>query len=173
MEILLTELESYLESLNFRNSYDESLDCSIFSNFMDGERYDFIGSFNRRYEVTAKYSFAILTQATIDHLRPYQPFLEVGAGLGYWAYEFKKNGLDIVATDPEPACKDFFPAGAKCWTEIIKMTAIEAIRTYPDRTLLICWPGYTEHWACKLLRAFKGNTVIYVGEGQSGCCATD
>jgi len=155
-----TLLETYLQGL------------FPFSNFGHGT-FNAIKSMGYRDEILARYSYAILNQATIDALKSYQPFLEVGAGIGYWAYEFKKNGIDYIATDPEPTCKDFFPTGTKCWTEIIKLTAVEAVRTYPNRTLLICWPGYGETWAYEVLKAFKGNIVVYVGEGQDGCCAED
>ena len=113
----MTELEIHLQSIGFNDTRTQG--PFPFSNFGHDGTFDIIKGMGYRDKVLAKYSFAILTQKIIDRLKPYQPFLEVGAGLGYWAYEFQKAGIDYIATDSEPA------------------------------------------------------TMIYVGEGQDGCCAND
>jgi hypothetical protein len=38
--------------------------------------------------------------APVQVLAPYAPIVEVGAGSGYWAYELRQAGVEVVATDP-------------------------------------------------------------------------
>jgi hypothetical protein len=39
---------------------------------------------------------------------------------------------------------------------------------HPDRTLMLCWPPYDTPMAAMALRRFKGDTVVYIGEGGGG-----
>jgi hypothetical protein len=127
-----------------------------------------------REEVIKRYGFAILTQDIVNRLKPYQPILEVGAGLGYWAYECKKAGLDYIATDKNtPANNDYFSVDTPRWTSIETTSSRKAIEKYPDRILLICWPDYGCDWAFSTLVAYTNKYLIYVGEMESGCCAND
>lgn len=117
-----------------------------------------------------KYSFAILTQETVELLKGYGPILEVGAGTGYWAHELRKAGADVVATDVAPG-KHY---GFECtYPDVIPVSAAEAIRTHGQgRTLLMVWPCYKARWSAKALRDYRrigGTRVIYVGEDAGGC----
>lgn len=116
-----------------------------------------------------RYGFAILTEDTIERLRVYAPILEIGAGLGYWAYEFQKLGVDYVATEPSPLSFGTYFKKSTLWIEMERLEACAAILKYPERALLICWPSYQGDWATAALRAYTGPTVIYVGEGYKGC----
>lgn len=129
-------------------------------------RDEFIGSFG----------FAVLTDAVIDAVRSLTPILEVGAGSGYWTYELQKIGLDIIATDPGTGRYRFYRSSIEeswhaSWCQIERLEGSEAVRRYPDRTLLIVWPDYNMPWAVDTLRAYAGRRVIYVGEGEGGCTA--
>ena len=35
--------------------------------------------------------------------------------------------------------------------------------------LLLVWPDYGQRWVSATLRAYRGATVLYVGEGKAGC----
>lgn len=138
----------------------------------NGERY--LDLYAARDACIKKYGFAILTDAAIESLRPFAPFVEIGAGSGYWAYELQKAGIDVVATDPfAPGTKKQHYGFEKAWTELKRMYASTAARQYPDHTLLICWPNYRCQWATNVLKAYQGRYVVYVGEGYGGCTAND
>jgi hypothetical protein len=122
--------------------------------------------------VREKYGFAILTQGMIDRIRVYEPIFEVGAGLGYWAYEFNRAGISYVATDPYIGLDNtYFEGNGKRWVPIMKMSATEAVGFYPLHTMLMCWPSYQESWAYDALSLYTGSILIYVGESMDGCCA--
>lgn len=129
-----------------------------------------------RNKAIQKYGFAILSENVIDRLKKYAPILEVGAGTGYWAYEFQKRAIDYIATDLKISENSYFKFDekkSKHWTNVENLSAEEAIEKYPNRTLLICWPCYNEPWAYDAVCQFKGDYVIYVGEGYEGCTADD
>ena len=80
-----------------------------------------------------QYGFAILDEATVQVLAPYAPIVEVGAGSGYWAYELRQAGVEVVATDPGTGryhgLKRWVP-----WLPIARLTGVQAVQQYPDHT---------------------------------------
>ena len=136
-----------------------------------------------RWEFIDKFGFAILSLGAVEAIRPYQPLLELGAGSGYWSYELKRFGIDVIATDPfdqETVSRSntgMESKGDKVWehryTEIEQLAAVDAIRKYPSRNLLIVWPSLWSSWAAGALEVYTGNTVIYFGENQGDACADD
>jgi hypothetical protein len=161
----MTELEQYIKDCN-KNSIKNNpkatkLELDIMFSIV-------------RDQVIQKYGFAILTENIVDKLKKYQPILEVGAGLGYWAYECQKAGLDYIATDIYSIKgNSYFSPETPRWTNIETISAKKAIIKYPTRALLMCWPDYNCNWACNSLKKYKNDYFIYVGEMCSGCCAND
>ena len=51
--------------------------------------------------------------------------------------------------------------------------SIEKLVQHLDRVLLLSWPPYDKPLATDALKAFPGDTLIYIGEGAGGCCADD
>lgn len=129
-----------------------------------------------------KYGFAIPNREALLTLAKYQPILEVGCGGGYWAYEMQKVGIQVVPTDP--AVWEVIPEHGSTpihpdhgfttkWVDNIKLlNGVDAVTAYPNHTLFLCWPSYSEDWAAQTLQSYYGNTLVYVGE-HGGCCAND
>ena len=132
-------------------------------------------AFQMREEFIAQFGFAIPTRDILDVISRYAPILEVGSGCGYWAYELRRRGVDIVATDPGTGRYAFQSKGApwRPWTKIEALTADHAIAAYPDRTLLVVWPDYADPWAADALCMYPEDIVLYVGEGADGCTADE
>jgi hypothetical protein len=130
-----------------------------------------------REEYIPKFGFAILGSRDVEQLRRFAPLLEVGAGSGYWAYELRKAGIEVVATDPnterfhhghgEPVGWD------NKWTEVLPLNALEAVQQYPHHNLLMVWPSLGGDWAAEAVEHHKGEYVLYVGEGDGGCTGND
>jgi hypothetical protein len=136
--------------------------------------------FPARELLTVKYAWAIPNAAAIRTIAKLSPIVEVGAGSGYWAWMLRQAGATVYAYDPRimHARSRIRTEGgwlpAKTWIKDIKrMHGVPAARRHPDATLLICWPSYANNWALDTLRAYRGNTVVYVGERGGGCTATD
>jgi hypothetical protein len=133
---------------------------------------DFLKAWRARAEAVRDFGFCCPTDEIIRAIKPYGPFVEVGAGTGYWAHCLGRAGVDVVATDPHVV-----PAGRygfrRSWVTIEQVGAVQAVRRYRQRNMLIVWPCYQEAWAAKALAAFTGHTVVYAGEGPGGCTADD
>ena len=115
------------------------------------------------------YGYAILNAPTVEQLKGFSPIVEVGAGTGYWAWELRLAGLDIVPTDPLP--KHSFGKSAP-WTQILRLTGPQAAKQYPSRNLLICWPDFNKTWPEETIKQFTGEYVLYAGEPEVGCTGT-
>jgi hypothetical protein len=129
-------------------------------------------SFKVREEARKLYSFGVLTEEAIKQLKPYAPFIEVGSGNGYWAYEMTRRGVKVIATDLVKIDTNIYKF-TKAWTIVRRMTATQAVSKFPKYTLLMVWPCYDKPWAYEALKAYKGDTFVYCGEGYGGCNADD
>lgn len=118
----------------------------------------------------SRFSFAILDGVTVERLSHFGPLLEIGAGKGYWAWELRKAGVDMVATDAMGLGR-YWKSGhwQEPWTTIEPLDAKAALRKYPGRTLLSVWPDRGRDWPSEMLRFYQGRKVLYVGEGPGGC----
>lgn len=130
-------------------------------------------SFEVRSMFISKYGFAAPNKEALQTIAAASPILEVGAGSGYWSYELRKLGADVIATDPaltrygiDDKRNFFWPTS---YTQVRRLTATKAIARYPERTLLTVWPDYRKDWSAKMLRKYRGKHLFYVGEDEGGC----
>lgn len=96
--------------------------------------------------------------------------LEVCGGLGLWGGLLRAAGVEITVTDS-------FTSHGSCientFTDVIPMDAVEAVKTFRTPVLFISWPNYNNPIAANALQAFKGNKLVYIGEGPGGCSPDD
>jgi len=121
------------------------------------------------------FSFAIPTEECFTAIAEHSPILEVGAGNGYWAYELRERGVDIIPTDIVDKHHNYFPQvkGGHLWLSPEIICAEDAIEKYLDHTLMMIWPDYDKPWAFYALKKYTGQYFIFVGEGWGGCTAND
>jgi len=155
-------MNEYFEQ--FMSEFGEEYPDTFSSNF-DSENYR--RRFMLRDELIMKYAFAIPTDEVIQKLVEMSPIIEIGAGTGYWAKLITEAGGDVIAVDNGE--RDDWTGK---WFEVRDGT-YEEVSNHPDRTLFLCWPPYESDMAFETLKLYKGKTVVYVGEGHGGCCATD
>lgn len=133
-------------------------------------------AYTKRQTYCNEYAWAIPTDKVIDKIAKYSPLVELGAGTGYWAYLLCKAGADVVAYDINPPDKQpknpWHDRISQTWYEVLKGKPPKLTR-HPDRALLLCWPPYDTPMADQALQYYRGDTVIYIGEGTGGCTATD
>jgi hypothetical protein len=126
-----------------------------------------------RDEFVKRFSWGALGGATVRALLPHGPFLEVGAGSGYWAHELAKAGADVVATNLiDPNEPRYFE---RQWHPVEEVGAVEAVRRYPGRTLLSVWPE-DDAWPGAALAEHRrqgGERFVYLGLGRGGCTGGD
>jgi hypothetical protein len=132
-----------------------------------------------RQRVVETYGFAVLTRDVVNRLIPHSPFLEVGAGTGYWSYELERAGGMSIATDI------YAPGTATCanlryplrrqryFVNVIAIPAQEAVKHHAEKTLLMVWPEAGEEWSYDALTSYTGDKLIYVGAVERGRAADD
>ncbi len=123
-----------------------------------------------RRKMCQLFSFAIPCEKALAKLTDLGPIVELGAGNGYWAHMLRKRGVDINAYDhavPGQAENHF--GFLKLWTEVLPGSIEKLELKYnQNRTLLLCWPDYDTSFAADALKAYKGSTLVYIGE-SNGC----
>lgn len=129
---------------------------------------------DHRSRLVTKYSWAIPSDDAIRVLAKHSPIVEVGAGAGYWAKLTAEAGGNVRAFDSSPAWlgRNGYVDPESRWFPVQRAQANVTAR-FPHRTLFLCWPPYNTGMAEEALRAYRGNTVVYVGESVGGCTATD
>jgi hypothetical protein len=139
--------------------------------------FDQIG-YMTRIEFVNEASWAIPDEEAIELIARFigrYTAVEVGAGNGLWAALVKHrlekigSGGTIIATD------DFsWPNEYNGYIQVEKLKAVDAINEYSDASVLILiWPPYGKSMAFDALSEFKGDYVVYIGEGQDGCTGDD
>jgi len=128
-----------------------------------------------RSSLCARYAWSIPSPgsvAWIANLVGGRGVVEIGAGSGYWAWQLSQAGVDVVAYDPHPAGdgNEFAKHGPY---HPVRVGDQNAAAEHGGRVLMLCWPSYCADFAEQAVRAYPGDTLVYIGEGQGGCCADD
>ena len=140
-----------------------------------------------RESLVHMFSWAIPDSKALSLIAEVGPLIEIGAGKGYWAHLLSKQGVDIKAFDSHvpyafahswhenlgdvlKSLQAYFPL--ENWFPVQEGNS-NAIKENPDRTLFLCWPPYDDSMAANCLDAYKGKTLIMVGEGEGGCTGDD
>lgn len=136
------------------------------------ESYGINGGILRHMEardrLVREYAWAVPTKTALQHILRHSPIVEMGAGIGYWAYLIRAMGGDIIAYDKWTNNKNAF--GINMWHSPRKeFTRIDhgdpkILAEHSDRTLFLCWPPYNDPMAADCLKYWKGKTLIHVGE---------
>jgi hypothetical protein len=125
----------------------------------------------RRRELASLFSWAMPSEPALELLARYAPLVECGAGMGYWAALLRARGVDVLAFDrAAPGARNAHHRQVRApWTLVGRASSDEAARRHGERALLLCWPPYDDDAASyAALRAYRGGTVIYIGEPGEG-----
>jgi len=132
-----------------------------------------------RFSHTSEYAWTVTDPATVafvaEHCGPlaYDPL----AGSGYWAYLLGQSGVDVLTSDlmpPAPDSMNKYHRADTSWVPIVEADAVTACRSWGiGRTLLLSWPPYSEPIGELIVAAHPGDLIVYIGEGDGGCCGDD
>lgn len=86
--------------------------------------------------------------------------VEIGAGNGYWAWQLAQVDVSVAAYDIAPRPQPWHPVRKGNHSKAAK---------HSDRALMLIWPPYSEAMAALALQAYRGDLLIYAGEGEWGC----
>ena len=114
-----------------------------------------------------EYGCVAWNDKVMQKIASFGKIIEIGAGHGQWQQELENAwGVDILAFDrgsrlPLPGS----PQKGKVHTGDERM-----LLKYPERTLLLVYPPPGLGLSC--LKTYKGDVLIYVGEGEGGVNGT-
>lgn len=126
--------------------------------------------FEEREQHIAQYGFVKVTDALVAALKPYclGVVVEVMAGTGHLAAALRAAGVELRATD------DFSWHPGR-WPQLHSPIEREdaAVTARNADTVIMLWP-YMDLNAHRVAQAMKpGAALIYCGEGQGGCTASN
>jgi hypothetical protein len=124
-----------------------------------------------RRSFVRQWGFAIPCAEAITALRRLGPIVEVGAGAGYWSVLLRAAGHDAVATDAAVGGTTYgFSVGGHGPVE--QLSAMDAVRAYPDRDLFCCWPSAGEAWMGEAARTVApGRRIALILDDRAGVTA--
>lgn len=138
-----------------------------------------ISDYYKRDYFTGNYGWSVPSKEAIEELKKFinnETVLEIGSGYGLWAKLLKDAGVNVIATDlPFSNKQDSHRPKKIKFTEIEEIDAEVTIQKYIYKpyVLMMSWPPYDDPMAAKSLKGFKGNKLIFIGEGEGGCTGDD
>jgi hypothetical protein len=132
-------------------------------------------AFAVRTELVKRYAWAVPDQQALDAIAALDmPVVEVGAGLGYWRSLLEAMGVEGMAFDQAPGKNDY--CDGEPFTQVYPgdHRVLEHFARWhgEHHALMLCWPPpASSTMASDCVEAFKGDTLIYIGESASGCTA--
>lgn len=129
--------------------------------------------FLARRRLVGEFAFSVPTAAAVRAVVRFAPRLvDFGAGTGYWARVLAEAGADVVALDCTEQENEYLGQQIGRWYPV-QRGDVQDLVAHRDRALFLAWPPYQDDMAVQALRTWGGNRLVYVGEGDGGCCATD
>ena len=126
----------------------------------------------RRRELASLFSWGVPNEGALQMLAAHAPLVECGAGMGYWSALLRARGVDVVAYDAAPPGKSsnaYHRFAREPWTAVEAQDSALAARRHGDRTLFLCWPPYDDDASSyAVLRAYRGDKLVFIGEGATG-----
>ena len=108
------------------------------------------------------------TQPALRAVAAHSPLIEIGAGAGHWQRELTQLGADILAFDngaEVPLPQAGTPVG------VVLPGDHSMIGAHSQRTLFLCYPP-ADSMALDCLAIYRGEVLLYVGEGRGGVNGT-
>ena len=126
----------------------------------------------RRRELASLFCWGVPNERALEVLAAHAPLVECGAGMGYWAALLRARGVDVLAFDaapPDKSTNEYHRFPRAPWTSVEAEDSAVAARRHSDRTLFLCWPPFDDDRSSyAVLRAYRGDKLVFVGEGATG-----
>jgi len=125
-----------------------------------GDRWAVAFSDSVRDLLVRTYASSIPSPADISWIREVsegRDLLEIGAGSGYWAWQLRQAGADVIAVDNKSATWDHM------WTDVAFGNTADAC-LHAERALLLVHPPRESAMAQTALDFYDGDLLIYAGD---------
>lgn len=128
----------------------------------------------QRHDHVARYSWTITDPATVGFVVQHSGgrMVDPMAGTGWWAHILAEHGVDVACSDLAPGTNHWHD-GQPLWAPVAAAPAVDAVAAHPDRTLFLAWPPYDRPDGVDTVRAYAGQRLILIHEGEGGCIGDD
>lgn len=130
----------------------------------------------KRDRFNEMFSWSVPSKELIDEITRLSndTILSLGSGRAFIERLVQSKGGKIVATDIGTSGGYYNDLESGTFMDVESIGYKDALKKYSDsKTLLMSWPPQDDPMAVTALKEFKGDFVVYIGEGQGGCTATD
>jgi hypothetical protein len=145
-------------------------------NYPAPRREGYKSAFTRRSGLVQRFAWAVPDLQALRAIAELErPVVEIGAGTGCWAHLLAALGVSITAFDEAPGHNHYCDHAPYTQVYPGDHRVLEHVTRWShgdSHALLLCWPPMLS-MASECVEAFKGDTLIYVGEGCGGCTADD
>jgi hypothetical protein len=137
------------------------------------DAHDRTMSGRHRIPIVRELAFGVPSAEAIEEIAQHGAILEIGAGTGLWANFIAKRGIDVIAIDSYVGkYADEETSLEPRHHPVVRLDAREAMRRWPDRTILMVWPDRQNTVGENVATAMRpGQTLLHVGESL-GCTGT-
>lgn len=128
----------------------------------------------KRSEYAAKYGCAAWTEEALDTLAELAPLIELGAGAGQWQRALHQKHFPRAQMISFDNGSSVAPPADGLPNEVLPGDETELVKAvHSHRTLFLCYPPLDadSRLAINALRAYRGDRMVYVGEGRGGANA--
>lgn len=128
-----------------------------------------------RSDYVHKYAWSITDPASVVFVatHAHHGLVDPMAGTGYWAYVLAQLDVETVCYDLHAPDENHWHSGMEPWVDIEQLDATLSVVKHPDRTLMLAWPPYSDDIGARTVNAYRGDRIIYIGEGHGGCTGND
>jgi hypothetical protein len=112
-----------------------------------------------RQAFVRQWGFSLPCREAVTALRGFGPILEVGAGTGFWTTVMRAAGHDMIATDLAAGLSPYGFSVSR-HAEVEQLSAVDAVRKYPDRDLFCSWPSENEPWAAEAVGELRAGRKL-------------
>lgn len=128
----------------------------------------------RRDEFVARYSWTITDPGTVAFVADHSQgrMVDPMVGTGWWAHVLARHGVDVACSDVDPGGNRWHN-GRALWVPVAGREAYDAVAEHPDRVLFLSWPPYNTRDGVDTVRAYRGDRIVAIHEGDGGCVGDD
>jgi hypothetical protein len=113
-----------------------------------------------RQAVIRDWGFSLPCAEAVEALSRHGPWIEIGAGTGYWSAMLRAGGLDVVATDLVQSGANPYRSIVGRHCPVAGLDAVAAVRAYPERDVFCSWPSEGEDWPADAARAMANGRIL-------------
>jgi len=137
-----------------------------------------VASTKLRKQLIPRYAWTVSDPETVDFVLRFcgDTVIDPMAGSGYWARLLAERGVFTLTYDRHAATPEdnHWHRGVEHWTTVLPGEAADTVAAAGSGvTLLLSWPPYNTSDGADAVRAYTGQRIIYIGEGDGGCTGDD